>query len=155
MNTPIKRHTSLKPLSHDHHHSLLLCWKIRTGFRKKIEIGRMKSYADWFYKNYLLPHFEVEEKYVFPFLGNTHELVKRAWSEHQKLRRLFEGENDAVKSLGLIEEKLEQHIRFEERVLFNEIQGIAPAKELEDMVTIHSTHASSQPVEEWKDEFWK
>lgn len=155
MNRPIKRHSSLKPLSHDHHHGLLLCWKIRTGFSKKIEISRVKSYADWFYKNHLLPHFEVEEKYVFPVLENEHELVKRALSDHRKLMRLFEGENDAVKNLGLIEEKLEAHIRFEERILFNEIQRIASAREFEEMMTKHSTHADPQPIEEWKDEFWK
>src|SRR5690606_10923423 len=28
---PIKRNKDLQPFSRDHHHSLLLCWKIRTG----------------------------------------------------------------------------------------------------------------------------
>ena len=114
---PIKRDEFLKPLSRDHHHGLLLCWKIRTGFKKQVEISRIKSYSDWFYKNHLLPHFDVEEKYVFPILGNHHELVKKALSEHRKLRRLFEDSNDVPKNLGKIEEDLEAHIRFEERFL--------------------------------------
>lgn len=156
MNTPIKRHASLKPLSHDHHHGLLLCWKIRTGYRKNVEINRIKLYADWFYKNHLLPHFEIEEKYVFPILGNEHELVKRALSEHRKLRRLFEDSEEASKTLGMIEEKLEAHIRFEERFLFNEIQNTAPPKVLEEMMAIHSgLNSGTRSVEEWEDEFWK
>jgi len=152
---PIHRNEALKPLSREHHQSLLLCWKIRTGFSKKIEISLIKSYADWFYKNYLLLHFEIEEKYVFSILGNDHELVKRALAEHRKLRRLFEDGNEVTKSLGLIEELLETHIRFEERVLFNEIQKIATQKELEEMEVIHADMDSHKKPKEWKYEFWK
>ena len=152
---PIKRDEFLKPLSRDHHHGLLLCWKIRTGFKKQVEISRIKSYSDWFYKNHLLPHFEVEEKYVFPILGNDHELVKKALSEHRKLRRLFEDGDDVPKNLGKIEENLEAHIRFEERILFNEIQNIASPKELEEMEAKHSGTSATCSVDEWGDEFWK
>jgi len=35
---PIKRDKVLQPLSHDHHQGLLLCWKIRTGIKKGIEL---------------------------------------------------------------------------------------------------------------------
>ena len=152
---PIKRDEFLKPLRRDHHHGLLLCWKIRAGFRKQVEISRIKSYSDWFYKNHLLPHFEVEEKYVFPILGNDHALVKKALSEHRKLRRLFEDSDDASKNLGKIEENLEAHIRFEERILFNEIQKTASAKELEEMEEKHSGTSGTCSVDEWEDEFWK
>ena len=152
---PIKRDEFLKPLSRDHHHGLLLCWKIRTGFRKQVAISRIKSYSDWFYKNHLVQHFELEEKYVFPILGNDHELVKKALSEHRKLRRLFEDSDDASKNLGKIEENLESHIRFEERILFNEIQNTATPKELEEMEAKHSGTSESCAVDEWEDEFWK
>ena len=33
---PQKRHKALQPLSREHHHGLLLSWKIRTGFSKDI-----------------------------------------------------------------------------------------------------------------------
>ena len=32
---PQKRHKALQPLSREHHHGLLLSWKIRSGFNKK------------------------------------------------------------------------------------------------------------------------
>ncbi len=155
MNTPIKRHGSLINLSREHHYGLLLCWKIRAGYRKNIDVSRIRSYAEWFYKNHLLVHFEVEEKYVFSILGNEHKLVKRACSEHRRLKRLFEGINETNKNLGLIEEELEAHIRFEERILFNEIQRIASPAQFEEILSRHSvqTNEVTKP-EEWKDEFW-
>lgn len=152
---PITRDEFLAPLSREHHHGLLLCWKIRTGFRKNIQADRIRSYADWFYKSHLMEHFEIEEKYVFSVLGNDHELVKRALREHRRLRRLFEGVNEFQKNLGLIEEKLESHIRFEERVLFNEIQAVATPDELREISIRHSGDAGAKIDEEWSDEFWK
>lgn len=46
MPKPIKRHTALKPLSREHHHGLLLSWKIREGLKRNIEIPRIKKYID-------------------------------------------------------------------------------------------------------------
>ena len=152
---PIKRNESLTPLSREHHHGLLLCWKIRTGYRKNIETSRIQSYAHWFYTSHLLAHFEVEEKYVFPVLGSENALVKRALTEHRKLRRLFEGVKEEPKNLGLIEEKLDAHIRFEERVLFNKIQDVASPSEFEEILLKHSDQPEVQHAEEWNDEFWK
>jgi iron-sulfur cluster repair protein YtfE (RIC family) len=151
----ITRDKFLTPLSREHHHGLLLCWKIRTGFRRNIELDRILSYADWFYKTYLIAHFEIEEKYVFPVLGNGNDLVKRALKEHRKLRRLFDGINEEHKNLGLIEEELDAHIRFEERILFNEIQAVASPKQLEEISSRHSDQPELNGKEEWKDEFWK
>ncbi len=74
---PLKRHTALQPLSHDHHQGLLLCWKIRTGFELGVDHERMKRYTDWFWENHLLPHFIFEEINIFPILGEEHPMVKR------------------------------------------------------------------------------
>lgn len=147
---PIKRVEELKPLSREHHFGLLLCWKIRTGIKKNVEIKRIKKYTDWFWKNHLAKHFEIEEAEVFPILGNDNPLIKKAKTEHRRLRRLFENQNDPVKSISLIEEELEKHIRFEERVLFNEIQKIASPQDLEKISATHSSDFKHR----WSDEFW-
>lgn len=151
-NKPLKRAPELQTLSHDHHHGLQLCWKIRTGFSKQIELGRIKIYADWFYKAHLKPHFDLEEKYVFPILNPENELIKRALAEHRRLKRLFKQTSDLEKSLGHIEEELEAHIRFEERVLFVEIQKKATAAQLARIKEIHTEGAF---VEKDDDLFWK
>ncbi|WP_281298660.1 hemerythrin domain-containing protein [Flavobacterium limnophilum] len=150
---PIKRSDSLKPLSREHHHGLLFCWKIRTGIKKKVEVSRIKKYADWFYQNYLIPHFEVEEKYVFPILGNENELIKRAVSEHGSLKRLLESTNTEFQNnISLISDELVDHIRFEERVLFGEIQKIATAEQL---LSIEFNHSDEKFVDNLTDPFWQ
>ena len=148
---PIKRNESLKAISREHHHGLLLCWKIRTGIKRQIEPERIKKYSDWFYTSQLLPHFELEEQHIFTLLGNENELVKKALSEHRRLKRLFESETEVMKNLTLIEEELESHIRFEERVLFNEIQLIATEDQLQEIKRIHT---EEKFLDNLTDAFW-
>lgn len=151
MSTPIKRIEALKSLSRDHHHALLLCWKIREGIKRDIEITRIKTYVDWFWENHLKEHFEVEECVVFPILGKDHVLVKQAKAEHRRLKKFFEDKSDPLRSISLIEEELEKHVRFEERVLFNEIQKVATPSQI---LTIASAHSETKFQEEHTDEFW-
>ena len=152
MSPPIKRHESLQPLSRNHHFGLLLCWKIREGFRRNIVPERIKRYADWFWLHHLIPHFDLEERHVFPILGNSHELIIQAIAEHRRLQSLFEKETNVSETLSLIEHKLEQHIRFEERVLFNEIQRVATPEQL---AQCEEYHKEAEPGLVWDDEFWK
>ncbi|WP_040253415.1 hemerythrin domain-containing protein [Psychroserpens mesophilus] len=148
---PLKRHKALQSLSREHHHGLLLSWKIRTGFNKEIEPERIRAYANWFYQNHLIPHFEIEETLIFPILEPDHELIKRALAEHRRLRRIFtETEND-TKTLSKIEEELEQHIRFEERVLFPEIQKVATEAQL---LHIENIHQPDDFKDHFVDAFW-
>jgi iron-sulfur cluster repair protein YtfE (RIC family) len=149
---PIKRTESLKPFSRDHHHALLLCWKIRTGLKRNIAVEKIKKYANWFYQTHLLPHFEEEEKLLFPVLGNDNEQIRQALADHRRLKRLFEDETEPEKSLSLIEEELEMHIRFEERILFNEIQKIATADQLKKIKQLHSDSPFCETTE---DKFWE
>lgn len=149
---PIRRHEALKPLSREHHHGLLLCWKIRQGIKLNVAPDRMKSYTDWFKTQYLYPHFEAEEKYVFPVLGDENQLIKKALAEHRRLKRLFNQKSDIVKALSLIEEELDNHIRFEERVVFNEVQQVASPEEFEEIQEKH--HAIAFSDDHWEDHFW-
>lgn len=149
---PIKRDKNIQPLSRDHHHTLLLSWKLRKGFSKGVAPERMKAYTDWFFKDHVLPHFRIEEEYLFPVLGQDHEMIKRALAEHRRLERLFRDEKDITRSLHLIEEELELHVRYEERELFNEIQDQASSEQLE---VITEVHKDERFQENTADEFWK
>lgn len=148
--TPIKRHKSLQPFSRDHHHGLLLCWKIREGFKKNIAPERIKKYTDWFWNDHLKQHFDEEEKYIFSILSADDALVVQALSEHKKLKSLFEDNKNIVESLQTLEKELNDHIRFEERVLFKKVQEIATEKQLQLIANIHKDDLNDQ----WKDEFW-
>src|SRR5690606_3314691 len=149
---PIKRHKALQPLSRQHHFGLLFSWKLRKGFSKNIEMERMQEYAKWFYEHEIKPHFKDEEKYLFPILEDDNELVERALKEHRRLKRLFNDTKNPEKSLNNLEEELDAHIRFEERILFNEIQKVATEEQLEKIEEIHS-HLEKTP--EYHDPFWE
>lgn len=149
---PIKRHQALQPLSRQHHFGLLFSWKIRKGFSKNIETERLRAYAKWFYEQEIIPHFRDEEEYLFPILEEGNELVERALKEHRRIKRLFNNTDDPEKSLHQLEEELDAHIRFEERVLFNEIQKVATEDQLAKIEEIHST-LGKHP--EYHDPFWE
>ena len=151
MPEPIKRHTALQPLSREHHHGLLLSWKIREGLKRNIEPARIKKYTEWFWENHLRQHFEFEELYIFPILGDKDKMVKRAKKEHGRLRRLFTSKKRVEINLSLIEEELVAHIRFEERILFNEIQKNATEEQL---ALLENSHQQASVTEVWEDEFW-
>ncbi len=151
---PQKRAKELHPLSHDHHHGLLLCWKIRQGLKKNIDPERIMKYAREFFRDSLEQHFYEEEKFLFPLLGLDHPMIKKACKDHKRLRRLFLDENDLLKTSSLIEEELEAHIRFEERELFNQIQKVAGEDELDRMnKKLHPRH-KAEPLPQWPDQFW-
>lgn len=154
MTKPLKRHENLKPLSREHHQGLLLCWKIREGLKKEIRPDRIKKYADFFYEAHLLPHFKFEEKEIFPLLGNNNQLVKQALSQHQRLSSLFTEDYGAQKALEEIEKALEDHIRFEERVLFEQIQ-MQVEKEKLDRLELKEENPHSPDPDNWDDKFWK
>lgn len=147
---PIKRHESLKPLSREHHHGLLLCWKIRQGLKKEIALERIKAYVDWFWDIHLKFHFEVEEKYIFSVLPKEHPMVLQALDEHHKIKDLILSKDDTLLNLQSLEKVLDDHIRFEERILFNEIQNIATPAQLSEI----DQHHNEVFNDTWQDEFW-
>lgn len=148
--TPIKRNEILQLISREHHYGLLLSWKIREGLKNKIELGRIQEYVNWFWSSHLQHHFDIEEKFVFSILPAENTLVVQALNEHEKLKKLFEEENKTIEILNLIEKELDNHIRFEERVLFNEVQKLATPQQLQ---LINDNHTETFK-DDWKDEFW-
>ena len=59
---------------------------------------------------------------------------------------------DDAKTLSKIEEELDQHIRFEERVLFPEIQKVATEAQMRHIEKIHQPETFEDKLD---DEFWK
>lgn len=149
---PLKRHVALQPLSREHHHALQLCWKIRTGFSKNIEINRIRNYVLWFFENHLLQHFRIEEHFIYPILGNEHPLIQRGLTEHREIEAYILAETDYIKNMQTLAQILEQHVRFEERILFTEIQSVASGEQFKQ-IQLH--HAESHFIENRTDVFWE
>lgn len=151
--TPIKRHEALKPLSRDHHHGLLLCWKIREGLKRKVSNERIKKYNDFFFTSQLRPHFRFEEREIFPLLGENHPLKTRAINEHHRLESLFK-EEASEETFNSIEKELNRHIRFEERELFRELQETVSEEKLQNITNKEEEIITPDP-DDWEDKFWQ
>ncbi|MEJ7626878.1 MAG: hemerythrin domain-containing protein [Ferruginibacter sp.] len=151
---PIKRSVYLAPLSREHHESLLLGWKIRSGIKKNISSDRILLYCLWFWKNHLQKHFNDEEKGFVQILGSDHTLFLLMVKDHKKIKKLLtsmaEKKKDNYTGLEEFTDALTTHIRFEERVLFKYIQQTASHEQLEAFAKMHTTHT----LPEWQDEFW-
>jgi|SRR5690554_217162 len=147
----MKRIEELHHLSHDHHHGLLVCWKIRTAFSKGIERERVKNYLNWFYEYHLKNHFKIEEETLLAVVGYEHEYGKQMLAEHQALRELFEDQAISSDNLSQIEELLQAHIRFEERQLFTLVQETATEEQLRNIAAADN---EKKFVDNENDVFW-
>lgn len=157
MNTPINRSPSFISYSIEHHFGLLLVWKIRQGIEKEVFAERIANYILYFFKADLRHHFKDEEHFLFTLLPVDHLLRLRAEHEHNKIFNLITSIQLDKQNESLIlefAETLEKHIRFEERVLFNELQLIITKEEIEKIENRTAGH--SEEIEaKWEDPFWK
>ena len=149
---PIKRHIALQPLSRQHHFGLLFSWKLRKGFAKNIDISRIAEYSKWFYEKEIKPHFEAEERHLFVILDSENELIIRALKEHRAIERLFNDTENPSHSLPILGDLLQEHIRFEERIIFNEIQKFATPEQLDKIEEIHQDLPTHY---DYSDPFWE
>ena len=152
MNPPIKRNKNIQPLSRDHHATLLFCWKIRQGLKKSADPARIKNYISWFRDYHMNQHFSEEEAILFA--GIEDEMVRRAITEHREIESLVNqivsGNSTAFSQLA---DRVDDHVRFEERQLFNHLENLLSKEILENIGRELSAHAS--PVDDYADEFWK
>lgn len=149
---PIKRHPALQNLSREHHDALVFALRIQKGVAKKADLNEMENYANWFWESYLVEHFQLEEKSLFPLLGNTHELVLQAKKQHQELKRLFELPSKSYSDFEETYVLLQHHIRFEERELFNVMQQKVREEEL---LQFKKQHSNQKVCSIWDHQFWK
>jgi Hemerythrin HHE cation binding domain len=152
---PIKRSPQLAPLSREHHDGLLFAWKIKQGIEKRASLDVMRKFTLWYWKHHIKPHFFQEEKILLPYLPVNDPMATRLHEEHDYIRELILGLDDEAdqRTLIILSDLLNKHIRFEERELFVHLEKILTPEQLENIFTQLEKH----PVhceQEWKDEFW-
>jgi hemerythrin-like domain-containing protein len=154
-NKPLKRNENLLKLSRDHHAGLLFCWKIRQGVKYHIETNRMIDYVKYFWDHHFATHFKEEEEFLFaPF--NDKE-VQKALDDHQKIKTFvekvgvsgMEHEDDILLELA---DTIDDHIRYEERVLFPHLEERLSDQQLE---LIGEQIVDEPLTDNYEDEFWK
>ena len=132
---PLKRSKELAPLSREHHEGLLFVWKIKQGLANDAPLESICQYALWYWTNHIKPHFKDEEKVLVKYLPADNPLVMQMIKEHAQIRDLIIAlDKDPDKgSLGLLAEFINNHIRFEERVLFTYAEETLTPDQLKDI----------------------
>jgi hemerythrin-like domain-containing protein len=134
----MKRIQELQILSEDHHHGLVLARKAKkTGTAAdKNDVHRVWLEVEQKFKTELDNHFRIEEKYIAPYLESCgeSELVQQLLDEHKTIRACVDKNSSRTASaLQRFGELLENHIRFEERELFETAQEKLSPEELADI----------------------
>jgi hemerythrin-like domain-containing protein len=141
-----KRHPSLIPLTHDHHHTLAQARCLKGAHAG--DAASVRRVADDFVNFYLggaRHHFHEEEELFFAPLVDDEvvgPLIARAVADHLRLhaqvralrRQLSNGDVTSA-LLQEIAVLLETHVRFEEQELFPLIESRIPEDELMDLAT--------------------
>ena len=139
----VKRHPALAPLSDDHHHELVQARRLRAaadaGPEARLAAGA--AYVELFFTE-TVEHFRREEDELFPVYlrreGADTALVERILREHMELHGLARalraevaGGDAAAETLRALGTLLSDHVRLEERELFEAIQRAVPSSELD------------------------
>lgn len=122
----MKRDPRLRQLSDDHHQALVLARRATSA----VSAEPAASAVVWDevvrrFHSELAPHFSVEEQHMLPALERAGgaALAKRTRDEHAELRRIVcDDQRDLATRLDRFGALLRDHVRFEERVLFEEAQ---------------------------------
>jgi len=138
----MNRHPALVPFSHDHHHELAHAQRLRKAAAgdAAMRLAAGDAYVEAFFSE-TVAHFRREEEELFPLYarhaGKT-ALLERILLEHMQLHGLVRtlraevaGGDVAPETLRSLGALLHDHVRLEERALFEDIQRAVPSAELE------------------------
>jgi hemerythrin-like domain-containing protein len=134
------RNKNLIPLSHQHQRALALCVRIeRASPVPGPDVNAWQNEIAQLCRNEIVTHFAAEESLIFPAARRFSELtslVDELLEDHSALRERFAlAETHAMEAADLSEfaQRLSAHIRKEERMLFERMQELMSAEELNDL----------------------
>jgi hemerythrin-like domain-containing protein len=117
------------PLGHDHHQALEAALRLRRATAEDVNDAVERFREFWNERG--RRHFEIEEELVLPALQGDEEwdaLADRVRHEHELLRTRAESLG-TVESAHVLGQLLNDHVRFEERELFQVLEArLDPAR---------------------------
>jgi hemerythrin-like domain-containing protein len=132
------RDKNLIPLSRQHQHALALCVRLDRAIQAgEVDLEAWQAEIQQQFEQEIGIHFAAEEKELFPAAARFSELqplVEELLAEHGLLREYFSRATIRSldsQSLGKFAEQLPQHIRKEERQLFEGMQKVMSSQELD------------------------
>ena len=140
----MKRADALQPLSRDHLKALLAAKRVAEA--EDVDTAATAFIAFWDAER---DHFRVEEEILLPHwaahAGVDAAAVERMLADHLAIRAdalRLEGETLSLDELHALGNRLHDHVRFEERVLFPMIEKALDAEAMERL----GAHLHSQTV---------
>ena len=127
----MKRHHALIPLSHDHQHALVEAQRLRRAADRADGPSGAATAFIRFFRSSSVPHFREEEEALFPLVidvEEARELLVQALLDHQRMLALvtaLEAGGEIRATMRALGERLEAHVRLEERALFPLIERVA------------------------------
>ena len=134
----MKRHAALQELSRDHHHALVAALRLKRAGEESAGAARDGFIAYWDAEG--RGHFREEEEILLPacvdHIDVEAPVVARVLTDHVRIRHLAERVRAGASPVVMRElgERLERHIRHEERELFPLIERALPEDELAALV---------------------
>ncbi len=136
-NEQMRRDQALIPLSQQHHDALALCVYIdRAAKTSHLDLAHWNREVTAAWQSEVRWHFQSEEEILYPaaeHLPELRPLVDGLLIEHVELRQLFDSaEKNELTAVDLLRfrELLHDHVRKEERELFEQMQAKLPPEEL-------------------------
>jgi iron-sulfur cluster repair protein YtfE (RIC family) len=135
----MKRGDALAQLSRDHHHGLVVAQQLRRATPATAAGARDGFLTFWYREGH--EHFRIEEDVLLPALARHHPptdtAVIRVLTDHVDLRRraadLVANAGPTPEDLHELGDRLQAHIRHEERVLFPLIESALPDNDLAEL----------------------
>jgi len=130
------RDKNLVPLSRQHQHALALCVRIdRASPVREADLAAWQTEIAQQFQTEIKIHFSAEEQVLFPAARRFPELVplvEELLADHAFLRGLFaraEARTLSSADLPVFAQRLSNHIRIEERQLFERLQELVNQEE--------------------------
>ena len=97
----ILRHSTLQPLSRQHHQGLLVSLLLDKGLKKNASLKEMRDFILQFWEDELRQHFEKEDLLFLPLADTYPQLIEHLTqlkNEHQEIRMLIQKLNNEIRS---------------------------------------------------------
>jgi iron-sulfur cluster repair protein YtfE (RIC family) len=140
----MRRHDSLIPLTHDHHHALGQARRLELAANggPEARLNQARTFLD-FFDSETRAHFREEEESLFPLVIGEDEaqpFLSRVMLDHLRIHALVSGLRSDIEREDISSERLKRlgqalshHIRLEEKVLFPMIERMVPGVLLQEL----------------------
>ncbi|NLR89877.1 hemerythrin domain-containing protein [Flammeovirga agarivorans] len=152
----MKRNENLIPLSHEHHHGLVFCHRLKK-LNHTDQLTAVR-YINDYYENHLRNHF-TEEENTLAYLINDEKIKRRFLNDHNIISNIITNINitpsDVIEQGLALSQIINNHIRFEERILFPWLEENLSDKELFGIGNDLNVEVTEIEGHAFEPEFWE